>query len=65
MDRADSLQARLDFSRAVDDSNTLEMAMLQVENEGLRQNQRKWYDELVIMVKVLAFALAAKWLGDG
>lgn len=59
------LYQRAAFLKFQADSLEVEVSKAEIEIAALKANQRKWYDELVVFVKVLALALAAKWLNDG
>lgn len=69
MDSIEAYEALLlkdvEYYRYQADSLRIEQRMLEVQNESLKQNQRKWYDELLLFGKLAALALAAKWLNDG
>ena len=51
--------------KAESDSLLMEIRIREIEIAAMEVNQRRWYDEPMVFVKVLALALAAKWLNDG
>jgi hypothetical protein len=60
-----ALLSDIEMYKAESDSLLMEIRMRELEIAAMEANQRRWYDEPMVFVKVLALALAAKWLNDG
>ena len=60
-----ALLSDIEMYKAESDSLLIEVRMREIEIAALEANQRRWFDEPMVFVKVLALALAAKWLNDG
>lgn len=62
------LEAELELEKirkaAASDSMRISLAAKDIQIAALKENQRKWYDEPLIIVKVLALAWAASELTD-